>query len=215
MSLINDALKRASNGKRRDESEGPLPHPTFEDRSRLAGAIIPVLLVLIVIAAAGYGAWMLYSKRQVPTAGAKVTPKAEATAPATNNPVARARATLEGMVERNNVEQDTNPQPAFPGVTARPAGEPATSAPQAAPAPGKAAPVASAPTSEPARKLAPGEFPELKVQAIYYRLKGPSVLINGRTVKQGEEIEGARVLKIDRNSVTVQANGQTRVLKMN
>ena len=57
-------------------------------------------------------------------------------------------------------------------------------------------------------------FPILKLQGIYYRLNNPSVLINGRTLFIGDRIEGARVVNIERQNVTVEFGGQRKVLEL-
>jgi hypothetical protein len=213
MSLINDALKRASNNKRRESGDGPSLQPTFEDRhSRLAASLIPVLLIIIVIAAAGYGGWSWYSKRKASetAAGDKTNSVARipatAAAPATNNPIARAQATLAKVTARNNVEE-TNAIPAFPGAAKNGVnGSKSNGVTVGA----KTAPTANGTVTIPG--VAPS--PEPRLQAIYYRLKDPSVLINGRTVKQGQEVDGMRIVKIERNAVTVEQNGKTRVLTL-
>ncbi len=61
---------------------------------------------------------------------------------------------------------------------------------------------------------APVAPPQLKLQGIFYRLNQSTALINGKTVGAGELIAGVRVVKIDRQSVTLEWNGQTNVLTM-
>ena len=61
---------------------------------------------------------------------------------------------------------------------------------------------------------APPSAPQLKLQGIFYRLNHSTALISGKTVGAGEMILGVRVLKIDRQSVTLEWNGQTNVLTM-
>jgi hypothetical protein len=56
------------------------------------------------------------------------------------------------------------------------------------------------------------QFPELKLQGIYYRLSSPTVLINGQTLTAGDSIQGVRVVKIERESVTLEMAGQKKVL---
>jgi len=57
-------------------------------------------------------------------------------------------------------------------------------------------------------------FPELKLQGVFYRPSNPSAFINGKTVGRGDKIEGARVIAIEKNTVTVEWNGERRVLTM-
>jgi hypothetical protein len=58
------------------------------------------------------------------------------------------------------------------------------------------------------------DFPELKLNAIYYRLRGPTVVINGKTLKTGEEIDGAKVTEIQRSSVELEFNGRKKALSL-
>jgi hypothetical protein len=58
------------------------------------------------------------------------------------------------------------------------------------------------------------DFPELSLNAIYYRLRGPSVVINGKTLRIGESIDGARVTDIQRMSVELEFNGQKKALAL-
>lgn len=60
----------------------------------------------------------------------------------------------------------------------------------------------------------PVVFPELKLQGVYFRLVKPSVLINNRTLFIGDQVEGARVVSIQRYSVKLELNGQTKELSL-
>ncbi|HOW64959.1 MAG TPA: hypothetical protein P5186_17645 [Candidatus Paceibacterota bacterium] len=60
--------------------------------------------------------------------------------------------------------------------------------------------------------VSPASFPELKLQGIYFRMSNPSVLINGHNLHVGDAISGVRVVKIERQSVTVEMAGQKKVL---
>jgi hypothetical protein len=57
-------------------------------------------------------------------------------------------------------------------------------------------------------------IPKLKLQGIYFRRTNPSVLINGRTLFIGDRVEGARVVTIDRQIVTVEFGGQVSLLTL-
>ncbi|MEO8426026.1 MAG: hypothetical protein ABI651_02830 [Verrucomicrobiota bacterium] len=60
----------------------------------------------------------------------------------------------------------------------------------------------------------PASFPKLKLQGIYFRRTNPSVLINGRTLFVGDRVDGARVVAVDRQSVTMEFSGQTNLLNL-
>lgn len=53
-----------------------------------------------------------------------------------------------------------------------------------------------------------------RLQAIYYRLRKPTVIINGKTLGPGDSIDGLKVVSIQRSSVEVVQNGKYRTLTM-
>jgi hypothetical protein len=66
---------------------------------------------------------------------------------------------------------------------------------------------------QPAPQPQPSQsFPNLKLKGIIYNETSPQVLINGSTLSLGDEIEGARIIKIERKRVTVKWNGESREL---
>jgi hypothetical protein len=111
----------------------------------------------------------------------------------------------------------TQPLPTKPAGTI-PAAQLAT---EPAKAPPPSEPVAKAPvvvtpavpekaaTAQPAASVA---FPNLKVQGIFYRLKNPSALINGRTFGLGDTVEGAKIVEINRQTVVVEMSGARKTL---
>lgn len=54
----------------------------------------------------------------------------------------------------------------------------------------------------------------LKVQGIFYRERDPSAIINGQTVSVGDRIGTARVVAIERQSVTVEIAQERKVLSL-
>jgi len=60
----------------------------------------------------------------------------------------------------------------------------------------------------------PVKFPPLRLQSIFYRPANPSVLINGKTLFLGDEIQGVAVADISPSSVTLVLSGQTNVLTL-
>ena len=56
--------------------------------------------------------------------------------------------------------------------------------------------------------------PNLKLQAIFYHPNNPSVIISGKTLFRGDSIRGARILAIDKESVTLDDGGQQKVLRV-
>ena len=102
------------------------------------------------------------------------------------------------------------PKPSAPPVAAAtkiPAPAVASKPPVAVPQP----PVAAASVQS---KPEPQPMPELKLQAIVFRMKNPSALINGRHVEVGDDVSGARVTEIHRTTVIVEWQGQKAPLQM-
>jgi hypothetical protein len=60
----------------------------------------------------------------------------------------------------------------------------------------------------------PVKFPPLRLQSIFYRRSNPSVMINGKTLFIGDEINGVRVADIQAANVTLVLSGQTNVLTL-
>ncbi len=60
----------------------------------------------------------------------------------------------------------------------------------------------------------PPQFPELRLNGIFYRPAKPSAIINGKLVFPGDDIEGVKIISIERNSVTVEFGDQKKVLRM-
>ena len=100
----------------------------------------------------------------------------------------------------------------------KPAPVPAFVAPSN-PAPAPAPKIVAAATSTAATPavvpaLPPVKFPPLRLQSIFYRPSNPSVLINGKTLYLSDEIQGVTVADISSASVTLVLSGQTNVLTL-
>ncbi len=198
MSLINDALKRASNKKNPPGDGGPVLQPVTESDGKGKKAILLVLLLLLV-GGAGYAGWTWWSGRSATANNAPAATNNSAAKtpalPATNNPVARAAATLEAATNRGE-SKTSEVSPADTKTTA------ATSTPATA--------------ENAATNIAPAVAPpkDLRLQGIFFRMKDPTAIINGKTVRNGDEIDGAKVVRIDRASVRVEVNGQQKDLTL-
>lgn len=53
-----------------------------------------------------------------------------------------------------------------------------------------------------------------KLQGIFYRLKRPTAVIDGRIVSLGDDINGHRVIRIERDTVKLVAGGRTNTLTL-
>ena len=60
----------------------------------------------------------------------------------------------------------------------------------------------------------PSPFADLKLRSIIYRADKPAAVINGDMLYIGDEIRGARVVRIQRHTVTVERNGETNELRL-
>ena len=137
------------------------------------------------------------------------------------NPIERADATLQKVVERNSEEQPAaivptttqTPLVAAPATTPAPVGA-APSTPVTTTTPTVTAAV-TAPAPEPVKPqpTAP-PIPKFHLQAIYYRMHGPTVIINGKTLKVGDEVNGAKLIDIERTSAEIEYQGARQKLTM-
>jgi len=236
MSLINDALKRATlarpvlqNGEGARDMGPPL-QPVFDEEK--PSPVLPLVLCIVGIGSlliAG-GLWLKAKgtppeSNQVAEAktGLAVTqPSAVAIGPpdnqqtinsaAAHNPIDRAAATLENIHQRNleGESEAAKMLASAPPVGAASDIKSASASPTFAASTPKPEPIL-APQSD-AHRPQPVEAPIFKLHAIYYRLKGPTVVINGKTVKAGDMVDGAKVLSIQRTWVDIDYNGARRTL---
>ncbi len=190
MSLINDALKRASESDKKRPAQAPLPLPMQPAAAAPRGDNAPWLLIVVaVIAALGLvvSCWLyLTSRNPAPPVAATISP----------TPVARP------VVQSPASVPTPAPvvQKALPPLT--------TSAP---------IPIAAAtPVQAPAPLVAPPEtFPtNLTVKAIFYSKANPRALLNGQTVETGDKIGDVLITGIMADRIFRDWKGQTKVLMM-
>jgi hypothetical protein len=204
MSLINEALKRARQAEtqRAKDNRAPLRLEPVEHPARSGAALRALLTALVVLlsvlAVLLLSRWWRATEatptltQHPPTNRVPVEPLEEpAVEPA---PV----SSISGIRVSTNLVVRTNPVTRLPLVHAPLVSRPA---PDNA---GAAGPPAS-PRSE---------FPRLKLQSIIYRMNKPAAVINGEMLHVGEAVQGARVLNIDRQTVTLEWNGVTNVLAL-
>jgi hypothetical protein len=217
MSLINDAIKQANkaNKERADANPPPAAPPiagmTSADASARGahppgGSMTSMLLIAGIVVFVLLGGSLLFlAMRNTPAVDPGSTTNA-ASAPAT--PIASETA-VATTTETNPIAAALqNPLP--PTST----GRPAPVAPSVAtPAPDVATSTPAVPVPDP-QPVGPRPFPELKLQGIYYRLNDPSVMINGRTLENGDFVEDVKLIEIGRKEVTVELDGQQKVLRL-
>ena len=89
----------------------------------------------------------------------------------------------------------------------------------AAPAPNPPAPTAVVATEPPPEVIGPAAIivadvpkPVIILQGVVNDPKHPWAIVNGKTVYLGDNVEGMRVTKISRSSITLTGNGQTNIV---
>jgi len=171
MSLINDALKRASKSPPPPPVDAGAPfHPA--EQPRRSPVLVPAIS-LIALVIFGLAGWFLYRGWQASHAAA-------------------ASGAITTVAARENAE-------------ARRPGSLATNQSATSTALASTNALAAAGASQAA-------VPPLKLNAIFFRAKNPSVVINSKTLYIGDKVAQAKVLAIDRESVTLERGGQTNVL---
>lgn len=178
MSLLNDALKRASQSQQGHDTvrihlppAAPVPTPASAPKSQGGlGWALPVLVLLLVAMAVGF-IWLVHLGRRVANDAtvAAAPPSAQAV------PVA--------------------PKPAASIPVASKLPMPPVTRQVAAAAPG-------APAAHETPQIPPSVWPSLKVQGItYYNAKWQAI-VNGKTVYVGDDVKGFRIAVISRTYVS-------------
>ncbi|HEY3864081.1 MAG TPA: hypothetical protein VGO59_19605 [Verrucomicrobiae bacterium] len=190
MSLINDALKRASQSDRNRQRETVRKHAPMEPAATPpapSSSMLAAICVIVALALAAFFFWQWWGARR-PVAPVKLE---TAAAP---RPVVRLAA----------------PPRSAPAPAAANAQAAVMPPPAIAPAPAIETALAS-----PAKPVPPPPWPvELKLMGIFFNQANPQALINARTVSVGDEIDGIRVTRIARDQVTVGWNGQSKQLTL-
>ena len=209
MSLINDALKKSSSNKIQLRGSPP-PEPAEPGKPAGGGKGFTVFLICFVLAGgAALGAWNYWNKKYKNgvTGDPKATNAATAkAAPNTNNnPIARAAAVFNKVLDRNKEGEQTaatieKPATAAPAATTGSAsteGGAATTTP-------KKSPIVLKP--KPKAAWIPG-YP--RVQAIIFRENDPTALIDGKTVRPGDKVGEVLIVDIKKDSVTMRLKDET------
>jgi hypothetical protein len=209
MSLINDALKRASTSRPMltEAQTLPLMQPVQEG-SRGAGPLPIVLFIVGVGALLVSGGFWLKSNGTPPQAAVIPEPVQIATpapAPAlvaaetitTNLPLPTVSPTLAAEIPASD-------EPTVVAEEQKPVAKPSRTV---------AATTGTKPTEAAVQRAAEAQ-PDFSLQAIYYRMKGPTVVINGKTLKVGDTIAGAKLVAIERTAAEIISQGTRRKLTL-
>jgi hypothetical protein len=211
MSLINDALKRANQNQPPPPETPPgtplvaVGGPAAAPKNR-SGRFVPVLvLAMLCVSAFFFWKW-----RQA--AGANPTPAlveqgvvdpapvefrhSDPLPPSTVTAAVAESVAAATAVPQSAVERAIATGPVVVAPAAPPRVEPTT---VSTPIPQVAAPTPTTP---------------IRLQAILFRLRNPTVIINGRTLELGQSTDGAKVVDIQRNHVIVERGGQQQTLEL-
>jgi len=209
MSLINDALKRAKQAQQQNPFQGspgmPLQPVDYARRPNYFVRSVVALLAVVTLGCSGWFFWKWWNspgdrRTVVPSRVAKVGTAAHLNAPTQSLPRKAAIQVSTNIVVRTNV-------PVAPALELQ--SPQSTNALISTPA-SNAVPVAAA--AEPALPASP--FADLKLRSIIYREDKPAAVINGDMLYVGDDIRGARVIRIERYSVTVERKGETNELRL-
>jgi hypothetical protein len=190
MSLINDALRRASQSDK-DRPQRASPPPGFRPvpapkSSRLPLFLAVIVVAEIVLASWSFGKWWmarhpLASIPRSPTIAAPAAPQA---------------------VPPPVIVKTTPASPAAPTNTTPPA--PVTTP----------APAVVAATVTPAVEPPSLPWPPLKLSGLFYSKSDSRVIINGNLYRAGDNIQGVVLKNIEKNKVTMEWNGHSKTLMM-
>jgi len=193
MSLINDALKRAKQSHPGNAPAANAPMQPANQRHAAVGLPVYFLPVLLAtVCGAGLFLWNGWDTKPQPAlARAPLVVQAREVEESPDHASTTAADTEEPGIPigRNFSLEDDTPRSALAG------------------APGIPQPSASL-REEPIRAAVAA----FKLQSIFYRTANPSAVINTKTVFVGDRIANGRVKAISRETVTLDCDGETKVL---
>jgi hypothetical protein len=224
MSTLTDAIEKRKKEAGEDETRELVPvsldEPDVEvpneKRSRRVGVLVVVLLLMAGVAV---GSVFLFRELRggktparragEPVRTASLSPaeekealarEAEEPLPLPETPAGASAAPAEAPSPAPGTSPAT--QPTAPGTT-RPAAEsPPTTAPAPRPEAASFAPPAPGAVSEPPEPPQADPFAGVKLQGIiHFDPATPEVMINGRTLKVGESLDGIEIVEIGTDSV--------------
>ncbi len=199
MSLINDALKRAS------QTPPPPPVPATAPQANLCpveykrpSALPMILIPAVLLIVLGLAGWFLV----------KAWKTASHNLAGSGSKLRVAAREIHDRREGPSKPEEVSPVPPLT-VPA-----PAETVPVKANPPVAASVPPPAATEEPILQPPASPFANLKLQGIFYRPNKPAVVINSKTLYPGDKVGNVKVVAITRESVLLESNGQTNVLTL-
>ncbi len=229
MSLINDALKKANQqGPSSGNSQSPAVglRPTSDSSRSAGGAVRAVVAVAasLMVLAAGWFIWnALKAANDQPPAVQTDLPKETRPQRAVAEKAPLPAAPAASLNPPSRIEVNTNTIVRRPDAPSVPAVGPA---PLAAPdqpgstpvsdtgAGGQGGSTAQVPPPSNPPAAVPAVWPEIKLQAIFYRLTKSSARINGQVVSVGDSVGAAKVTAIERDRVELELGGEKKVVQV-
>jgi hypothetical protein len=208
MSLINDALRRAKEAQQQTPllPSHDLPfrpvEPAQQRARRGLGLLLPFALVAVALLTLLL-AWELTRTRgaaSVIEVNAQTTTVPQAITPA-SAPAAQPAPVEEPASPKELVTDTAAALPA--NATSTPADEPLANVQESE--------ATNAPVTTPPQ---PPQPPPLRLQAIIFNPKRPSVMISGKTLFIGDKLGDMRVVAIEKGSAILAGGGQTNVLSV-
>lgn len=205
MSLINDALKRATQAQPAT-TPAPAPETPMQPVRQQRPAGLPIYFTPVLLFIISGACWFLVkgwdARRQAGLYPAPITIHAREPQPATSAsdatvPAGGTDTEYPIPADRQFALNDT-PTPAT-GTASISTPDVTASAPSV---------VSTAAPAEPA------PAPAFRLQGIFYRPANPSAVVNSKTVYVGDLISGGKVKAIDRQSVTLDVGGASQVLTL-
>jgi hypothetical protein len=201
MSLINDALKRATQAQPATATAAQ-PEAPMQPVPQRRPAGLPVYFTPVLLFIISGACWFLVkgwdARRQAGIYPAPITVHAReiSTPSATTEPIGATESETEYPIPAGR-QFALNDAPTSSTSASAPAAPTDNAAASAAPA-----------IQEPAAT------PAFKLQGIFYRPSNPSAVINSKTVYIGDLILNGKVKAIDRQTVTIDVGGATQVLTL-
>lgn len=211
MSLINDALKRAKQAQQQNPFGGqptvPLQPVDYARRPNYFLRSLVALLAVVTLACSGWFFWKWWSSRGERRSVVMAVNEARAESAAQSNARPQSSPRKSAIQVSTNIVVRTNV-----AVTPRLEADARSAPTNASISPSQTTSAAPTLAAGPAAPASP--FADLKLRSIIYREDKPAAVINGDMLYVGDEIRGARVVRIERNSVTLERKGETNELRL-
>lgn len=239
MSLINDALKRAKQAQQQNPFGGSpiLPLQPVDDsrQPNLFLRSMVAILAAVTLACSGWFFWKWWTSREgrPSSVATGIEGKTGSAAQSRARPLSSSRKSAiqvsTNIVVRTNVAETltnafallTNAVATVSNATATVTNAALTPSTETEIRSGQTNASISTSRTNAATPLAvaepappPSPFADLKLRSIIYRDDKPAAVINGDMLYVGDEILGARLVRIQRHTVTVERHGETNELRL-